>query len=359
MKYPKILYFLIFLYLVLSCSSPQVYKANPPYPQSPVISSVSFDWSTHERWAPGSDNWPITWADDNHQYTAWGDGGGFRGTNRDGRVSLGVARIEGGRDSYTGYNVWGGKNPENRARFGGKSYGIISVAGVLYMWVSPGSNATSYSEARLYSSVDHGATWKPADWAFIKSDDMILPTFLQFDKDYAGARDNYVYIYANHLKKGDSLSVQKPGEIALMRVPKTGILERNQYEFFAGLDNDDNQTWTTDIAARQPVFKDENGIGWNTSVSYNSGLERYLLITEHTSTMKGYIGIFEAAEPWGPWATVLYDNQFGRGYISQTTFFYNFSNKWLSEDGKSFVFIFTGIKSNDSWNTVNGSFSTY
>ena len=48
-----------------------------PYPPSAVITGVTFDWSTHVRLAPGSDNWPITWADDDHQYTCWGDGGGF------------------------------------------------------------------------------------------------------------------------------------------------------------------------------------------------------------------------------------------------------------------------------------------
>ena len=80
-----------------------------PYPQSSEVTDVTFDWSTHNEEAPGSDNWPITWADDGHQYTSWGDGGGFGGTNFDGRVSLGVARVEGSASSYQGYNVWGGK----------------------------------------------------------------------------------------------------------------------------------------------------------------------------------------------------------------------------------------------------------
>lgn len=79
-----------------------------PYPPSPVIKEVKFLWSTHERFAQGSDNWQLTWADDNHQYAPWGDGGGFGGTNSDGRVSLGVARVEGPWNDYQGFNVWGG-----------------------------------------------------------------------------------------------------------------------------------------------------------------------------------------------------------------------------------------------------------
>ena len=336
-----------------------------PYPNSRVVSDIRFDWPTHERRAPGSDNWPITWAVDNHQYTAWGDGGGFGGTNKDGRVSLGVARIEGDRNSYTGFNVWGGGNPENTATFGGKSYGILSVAGVLYMWVSPGSGATSYREARLYKSADHGASWMAANWAFVKDDGVILPTFLEFKQNYREARDDFVYVYANYFKEPavpsvrDTLRVHKPGEIALMRVLKHRIMDRSAYEFFAGLDSGKDPMWTRDIKLRKPVFADPNGVGWNTSVSYNPGIVRYLLATEHTQTYKGNLGIFDAPEPWGPWTTVAYIGSFGIPQIEPTTFFWNFSNKWLSQDGKNFVLIFTGVRSNDSWNTVRGTFSVH
>ncbi|MEJ2750774.1 MAG: hypothetical protein P8183_23135, partial [Anaerolineae bacterium] len=126
--------------------------AAAPYGPSPFITAVTYNWDTHVQLAPGSDNWSLTWANDGHQYTSWGDGGGFGGTNSDGRVSLGVARVEGNWNNYTGYNVWGGKNPESLNSpqdLEGKSYGIMSVDGVLYMWVSPGSDATNYQEARL------------------------------------------------------------------------------------------------------------------------------------------------------------------------------------------------------------------
>ena len=69
--------------------------------------------------------------------------------------------------------------------------------------------------------------------------------------------------------------------------------------------------------------------------------------------------MFDAPEPWGPWTTVLYTEGaevFGAGRIETSTFFWNFSNKWLSPDGRDFVLLFTGINTNDSWNTVEGSF---
>jgi hypothetical protein len=40
-------------------------------------------------------------------HAAWGDGGGFGGTNTEGRVKLGVARIEGDKNTYQGINGLG------------------------------------------------------------------------------------------------------------------------------------------------------------------------------------------------------------------------------------------------------------
>lgn len=64
----------------------------------------------------------------------------------------------------------------------------------------------------------------------------------------------------------------------------------------------------------------------------------------------------------GPWTTVAYfdhaeSDQFGAGEIQDSTFFWNFSNKWLSDDGTDFVLVFTGVGENDSWNTVEGRFA--
>ena len=333
-----------------------------PYPPSPRITKVSFDWSTHKRLAPGSDNWPVTWAEDGHQYTSWGDGGGFGGTNSSGRVSLGFARIEGGAADHRGLNVWGGKDPEHPATFGGKSYGILCVGGDLYAWVGPGSGTASYTEARLYRSRDHGATWTGASWTFVKSDGLIMPAILNFGRNYAGAPDGFVYHYFIHLQGNPSaLAVHTPGRIDLARAPKDRLMDRSAYEFFSGLDDKGQPAWTGNPSGRRPVFQDPAGVGWNVSVSYNAGLGRYLLCTEHTRTFQGRLGMFDAPEPWGPWTTVWYasggGDLFGAGRIETSTFFWNFSNKWLSADGKDFVLLFTGIGSNDSFNTVQGSFS--
>jgi hypothetical protein len=66
--------------------------------------------------------------------------------------------------------------------------------------------------------------------------------------------------------------------------------------------------------------------------------------------------MFDAAEPWGPWTTVTYDEAWGEDQIEVSTFYWNFTQKWLSADGTEFTLIFTGRSSNDSWNTVAGRF---
>jgi hypothetical protein len=87
-------------------------EAGSPYPESPRISAITFFPYTHKRRAPGSDNWPITWSADDHQYTAWGDGGGFAGTDVRDRVSLGFARLEGPAATYRARDVWGGPSSD-------------------------------------------------------------------------------------------------------------------------------------------------------------------------------------------------------------------------------------------------------
>ncbi|MBD3266561.1 DUF4185 domain-containing protein [bacterium] len=345
-----------------SSLSPRI-STESPYPPSEIIEDVRFDFSTHIRMATGSDNWPMTWADDNRQYTAWGDGGGFKGSNSRGRVKLGVARVEGPRDDYHCKNIWGGHQAEFPAQFEGKSYGILSVHGTLYMWVAPQPNP-HLAESRLAFSTDRGKHWTQADWAFHFNDHVSIPTFLNFGQDYEKARDNYVYSYFIHPMYGPSIpkgtkygfDVHKPGKIYLSRVPIRHILTKEKYEFFCGYDENDHPDWTSVIENKHPVFDDENGVGWNVSASYNAGLKRYILCTEHTKTQAGKLGIFDAPEPWGPWTTVAYEEGWGEGNIEVSTFYWNFPNKWLGADGLNFTMVFTGKNSNDSWNTVNGRF---
>ncbi len=340
--------------------------AGSPYPDSPVVASVVFDWRTHSRRAPGSDNWPVTWSGTGEQYTVWGDGGGFGGTNQEGRSSIGVARISGDWDRYEGENIWGGYHSLNQNDVTGKSYGILALSGKLYMWVGMfRTDRDQFDETRVAVSYDDGATWAFADWSFTRKEGVMMPAVCNFGKEYAGARDRYVYVYLirfqsyegpdNYPDKVDWLNVQRPGMIDLARVPVDRMFDRAAYEFYAGRDGR-GPRWTGEIMQRVPVFENRDGVGWCMNVSYNAGLKRYLLTTEHSETHRGNLGIFDAPEPWGPWTTVYYGRNWGKGHIAENTFYWNFSNKWNSPDGQEFSLIFCGREENDSFNHIRGRF---
>jgi CubicO group peptidase (beta-lactamase class C family) len=347
-----------------------------PYPQSEVIRGLEIDWSTHQRHAPGSDNFQLTWADDDHQYGIWGDGGGFAGTNSKYRVSLGVARIEGDHENYRGYDRYGHKeSSEFEAKLKGKSWAIISVKGKLYAWVHPdkeggwGNWEDHHSESRLYVSEDKGASWQPADWSFTPEDDLAGGAILQFGKDNSGAIDNYVYHYLvqpnfSRNASGNIGELMVPGKIFLLRVHKNRIMKRASYEFLSGFKGE-KPTWSKNIKDKEPIFVDENGVGTPMGISYNSTLRRYLLSTEHAQPEAGMMGIFDAPNPWGPWTTVTYSTNatwFGHDNpeeVPANCFFWCFPTKWMSSDGRSATMVFTGAgrgKDNDSFNTVRVKF---
>lgn len=367
MIYNKIIALIILVSLSLSSPSQKL-----PYPPSKIISGIQIDWTTHQRHALGSDNFQLTWADDGHQYGIWGDGDGFAGPDPRYRVSLGVARIEGNFDNYRGYDRYGHKeSSEFKAVIRGKSWGIICLKGVLYAWIHPdkpggwGSWEYHHTESRLYMSKDKGASWQAADWAFTPEDSLIGGNILQFGKNYSGARDKYVYHYLVRPEilldtAGNATELQMPGMIYLSRVPEKKIMKREAYQFFSGLRNE-KPLWSENLKDKKPVFLDVDGVGTPTGISYNMGLKRYFLSTEHLKPHKGLLGIFESPNPWGPWSTITYlkdENWFGHDnpeIVPDNCFFWCFPTKWISKNGRAATMIFTGGgrgKNNDSFNTV-------
>jgi len=334
-----------------------------PYPPSETLAGVEFDWSTRLTQARGSDIWPITWADDDCQYAAFGDGAGFgaadtKSGGTEGRVSMGVARIEGPWDGYRGVNVWGGKNAENPAQLTGKGTGILCVDGALYMMVG-GPASSCIPETRVAVSRDHSRTWTLSEWKWTMGDRLFGGAFLNFGRDYAGTRDGHVYVYFTRIANPPPPDQPRkwihetPGRIDLARVPKDRLLEQAAYEWFAGLDGAGRPQWSADMKARAHVFKDSNGIKV-VSVCRQPSPGRYLL-AYNPKDNRGNFGLFEAPEPWGPWRNVAYLRQhppFLPPEENQRVSIFHFAPKWWSTDGQQFTLIFnTG---DDAWNTVRG-----
>ncbi len=304
-----------------------------PYPGSEVIRDI--EWAPADtilRAADGSDNWPITWADDDHLYTAYGDGWGFE-PKVDRKLSLGFARVSGGPQGFKGVNVRS-ETGERRGdgRSGPKASGMLCVDGVLYMFVRNVGNS------QVAWSSDRGRTWQWCDWKFETG--FGAPTFLNFGRDYAGARDEFVYAYST-----DSDSAYEPADRMVMaRVPKRDIRERGAYEFLKGLGAQGEPLWTKDIRDRGAVFVNP-GRCYRSGISYNAGLKRYLwcqVLPESTDSRgpryQGGFGVYEAPEPWGPWRTAYYTQAWDVG-PGETA---SFPTKWISQDGRTCHLLFSG-----------------
>jgi len=309
----------------------------PPYPMSNLIKEVRFSPdSTIIRKVEGSDNWPITWADDGNMYTAYGDGWGFD-PKVEKKLSLGLAKITGNPDDFQGINIRSETGEHvGQGRFGKKVSGMLMVKGILYMWIRNANEDGAQSQ--LAWSSNHGKTWKYSDWKFTAS--FGYPGFLNYGQNYEGAGDNYVYIYSHD----DNDAYKSSDHMVLARVTKNKISDRSFYEFFSYNDEQGNPVWSKDINDRGAVFSNP-AMCCRSGISYNEGLKRYLWCQIHPESnhpqgprFKGGFGIYEAAEPWGPWSTVYYtkDWDVGPGETS------SFPTKWMSEDGKTCFLLFSG-----------------
>ena len=306
----------------------------PPYPQSKDIKLVRFAAKDSViRLADGSDNWPATWAWDGNLYTAYGDGWGFE-PKTDIKLSLGLARIKGEPPFISGENIRS-KTGERvgQGKYGPKASGMLMVDSVLYML------ARNTGNAQLVWSEDLGNNWHWAGWRFDES--FGCPTFLNFGRNYDGARDEYVYLYS----ADDNSAYKICDQMVLARVPKNKIKDWKAYEYFAGYKSE-KPVWSEDVRQRQPVFANP-GKCYRSGVSYNKGLKKYLwcqVISVPSGEkvqgprFKGGLGIYESDNPWGPWKTVYYTLDWDIGPGESV----GIPPKWMSEDGKNCYLLFSG-----------------
>jgi uncharacterized protein DUF4185 len=311
--------------------NPAARSSVTPYKPSKLIARI--DWAPKEsivRKARGGDNWPITWADDGHLYTAYGDANGFEPKLPE-KLSMGLARVEGDAENFHGYNL---RSPtfeqKGEGPRGKKASGMLMVEGVLYALIRNAGNS------QLAWSRDRGQTWAWSDWRF--SSGFGCPTFLNFGSHYAGARDEFVYIYSH-----DTDTAYQPADgVALARVPRTKITDQSAYEYFQGLDSTAQPRWSKSIQDRGHIFV-HSGKCYRTTVSYNAALKRYLLcqiVADPTrdSRFGGGFGIYESPDPWGPWSTVYYTTDWDVG-PGETC---SLPTKWMSADGKTLYLVFSG-----------------
>jgi CubicO group peptidase (beta-lactamase class C family) len=309
------------------------HSVTAPYPPSPVIKAVKWaDEKTIVRRARGSDNWPITWGDDDALYTAYGDGNGFKPFVPE-KLSLGFARVKGSPVDIVGENIRSSSGEQKGdGPSGRKASGLLMIDGTLFMWVRNAGNS------QLAWSTDHAKTWTWSEWKFTES--FGCPTFLTFGRDYAGARDEFAYVYSPDANTAYDVA----DRLVLARVPKERIRERHAYEFFVRLEPNGNAIWSHDIVNRGAVFSNPGAV-CRSHITYHPALKRYLLIMPGPGSdnrLAGGLGVYDAPEPWGPWTTAFYTDAWDVGPGESACF----PSKWLAADGRSAWLVFSG---NDSF----------
>ena len=364
--------------------------ANPPYARSQAIKGVSFDWKGFRLLARGSDNWPMSWAANNHLYTSFGDGSGFGGQESAAdRVSFGLGELFGhSAQSLGGRNLIGGRGPaiarcmapgagvmvESRSggRHGacagrglnGKSRGLLALGNQLFIWVTPGSNTQGYNEGRLTVGRIGGNSWRRATWSLSDhgARPLIFPTFLQAGKNHADL--DYVYTYATGYApiSKSKVEVQRGrngGEVYLLRARRgADLMAQSSWLYFAGVDRAGRPSWSAKGAAARPVFRDPRGAGPRVSAIYVKQLKRYILMSGHDHDATSKMGMFESSNPYGPWHTVFYGTLAGGSSGSQG-FFYNIMPNSVSGDGRSFTLVYTQVDAHDGLSVVNGHFNLH
>ena len=306
---------------------------NPQDKAVPNADDYRLEWAPADtiiRRAKGSDNWPLTSGDDGALYGAYGDGNGFE-PFVDRKLSLGLVRVTGGPEDFVGENL---RAPSieltGNGRAGGKASGILMVDGVLYLWVRNRDNS------QLAWSEDRGQSWTWADWKFTTS--FGAPTFLNFGPNYAGALDDFVYVYAfDHAS-----AYQRGDRMVLARVPQDRILDQDAYAYFERLDEKGAALWTNDIKQRGAVFEDP-GECYRSGVSYNAGLGQFVWAQikdsrKNDTRFQGGLGVYFADRPWGPWRKVYYVKRWDIGPGESASF----PPQWMSEDGREMHLVFSG-----------------
>jgi uncharacterized protein (TIGR03437 family) len=313
------------------------------------------------------DNWHMTWAADDHQYTALCDGKGWEnGTEYNTRVY----RLMGGPSDFrpqplAGYPeiLWAAQ------RWYG--YGIIAIDDRLYHFIGylGKQNPRRFVGSKLVYSADGGATWKNADgtpmtfdepteanmFSWNAPDDTFsLISVLQAGKNYGDNTDGYIYIYAPN-----SVTETKMRELVMARVPKDKVLDKTAYEYFVSRRADGSAKWSSRIEDRGVVYRFPAGwvaldapYSWHPSVVYNKGLGLYMMAAGGTGKNGGalfnspsYLGIYTAPQPWGPW-TQIHENTAWINGEDVTTRLYEpvIAPKWIAPDGKSFYLVFSDAK---------------
>jgi len=355
------------------------------------IARASRQDETIKRWGAGGngDNWHMTWAPDDTQFSALCDGAGFDDPPV-ATYNASLLRIQGDPldlrfTQVAGYPhlVDDFADPAlfDRARYYG--FGTLAAGGHVYQYLSTfntpldlsgAAAGLTFNGAKLIYSADGGATWRNQDgttpvswpgWGERSRDTLVffeepqrafsLITMLQMGQDYRANRDGYAYGYAPNGETDGTMN-----EMVLFRVPVGQLLDRSRYEFFQARNADGSARWTQDIQARGVVHTFPRGwvnvrshpYAWHPSVVYDEPLDLYLMANwgmgtdgDMWFTRPSYLGLWWAATPWGPWEQFHEETVWTpAGDMAARAYQPQIAPKWIAADGRSFWLVWTDFQ---------------
>jgi len=335
------------------------------------------------------DNWCQTWAADDTLIISMDDGNWLGGPHT---YNNHLYRITGEPECFTREDLPG--YPRFVADEGGWfGYGLCALDGALYSFVSkcPLNHWSGpFRGCKLLRSVDGGATWSridrdgnerrldpwdPARYAVTPEEMFFLEesgceghggvaypfascAIAQRGRAGRTNDDGYVYVYSPEGAASERL--------LLARAPRNALGIRDAWRFFSGWQAG-SPIWHPDLEAREPVhvFPTASDIGtfgwysWLPSVVWNPGLGLYLMANGGTyaghgltdqredyydrwmHTRSGSLGLWYAAQPWGPWEPFFYIAEWTVDSPGNRTYQPKLSPKWISPDGRTMVLIWS------------------
>lgn len=374
--------------------------------ERPVPTGIRLDKTVFRSGGHG-DNWCMTWAADGDVYTSMCDGYGW--LDKDGKKpnwqNNQIIRLSGvpGTSTFRAAPLAGapdysrsgqsdiiridplpagdslqdfpGKNPLARLTWTWYAYGIVSIDGNLYQFIS--HTAEKIGGFGWFDGVQliwrpKGAVrwqrWNGTDahdkdrWLVGSGGNQLLfhnePDYafafisvVQFGQDYRENKDGYVYLYSPEGRR-------KAHHLNLARVRKEHLLERTKWEYFVRHTNNGGADWVAgDISQRGDAHLFPGGWGfysWLPSVIWNEKLGLFIMAcagTQRPGTgdpLETYmhhepacLKFLWARNPWGPWHQFYCDEVWYGDHKDNRTYLPQISPKWISPDGKSMYLVYS------------------
>jgi hypothetical protein len=316
-------------------------------PQSTLITGL--EWLSERIPYPESeikgDTFPMSWAEDDEIYTSAGDP--LWGESRSG---LDVEKISGPPTGYkitkvnpmNDYLGWGGDGP--------KPSGMICSEGILYLAFQNllrsrkpvyGLVSQHGSDAQIVYSTNHGMFWVPSlgniPAPMFPGHKFGGPAFLNFGKNNANARDEFVYaVSSDQWDNGSNLR--------LGRVRSDSIMRREAWEWVCAYSPSGHPAWSPDLDQAIPVLSLHRWVSIPEMV-YLAGIDRYLLFTwrlhgDFSPDQGTDLLVLEAPEPWGLFSLVHFEEYWeGRDFNPYCP---RMPLKWMEADGVTGWLQFSG-----------------